>query len=195
MTFAPLETERLLIRDFTLADLDTQHRLNAEAFDSDNTVDQTREWLTWTIANYTALARLYQPPYGDRAITLKTTGEMVGSVGLVPAGVPWQVMPEFRAAGEAPHERVTSEFGLFWSMFKAHRGNGYAVEAARALIDFAFTKLNVRRIVATTEHKNANSQRVMEKLGMTLYRNPGSDPFWFNVVGVLNHPGEMGVSV
>ena len=72
---------------------------------------------------------------------------------------------------------------MFWATLKAHRGQGYATEAASAFMnDFIFGVLHARRAVATTEHDNVGSQRVMETIGMTLYRNPGPDPFWFNVV-------------
>src|SRR5690349_14389742 len=112
VSLAPLETERLTIREYTVPDLETHHRLMAEAFDSENTLEETQQWLDWTIANYRQLARLYQPPYGDYVIVLKATGETVGSVGLVPSGVPWGVLPECRAPGEAENMFVSSEFGL-----------------------------------------------------------------------------------
>jgi [ribosomal protein S5]-alanine N-acetyltransferase len=105
------------------------------------------------------------------------------------------VLPEFRAYGESAHELVTPEYGMFWATLNAHRGKGYAAEAARAFMnDFIFGVLNARRAIATTEHDNIGSQRVMEKIGMTLYRNPGPDPFWFNVVGVAYHPSLAGTS-
>lgn len=194
MSIAPLETERLMIREYTLADLDTHHRLMAEAFDSDNTLEATQQWLNWTIANYVALARLYQPPYGDYVIALKSSGEMIGSVGLVPTLIPWGTLPEFRADGETEYTFTSPELGLFWAVFKTHRGKNYAAEAAQAVIHFAFSNLNARRVVATTEFENVNSQRVMEKLGMSLHRNATGEPFWFKLVGVLNHPNWNGVS-
>jgi RimJ/RimL family protein N-acetyltransferase len=44
--------------------------------------------------------------------------------------------------------------------------NGYATEAASALLQRAFTVLNVHRVVATCDTRNVGSRRVMEKLGM-----------------------------
>jgi len=70
-----LTTARLTIRPFALADLDAIHRiLDVELADADlgsegaGTLEQRREWLEWSIANYAQLERLYQPPYGDRAV-------------------------------------------------------------------------------------------------------------------------------
>ncbi|MBX3064989.1 MAG: GNAT family N-acetyltransferase [Anaerolineae bacterium] len=188
MSLAPLSTERLLIREFTLADSEARRLLTEEAFGSAVSPEQNDLWLRWTVLNYGELAKLYQPPYGDYAITLKDTGELIGAVGLVPAGVPWGVFEHHRAAGEPYHELVSPEFGLFWAVFKAHQKKGYAAEAAQAVIDFVFKVIHARRIIATTEHENLASQGVMRKLGMTVEHNPGSDPFWFQVVGVLDNP-------
>ena len=69
------------------------------------------------------------------------------------------------------------------------QGRGYATEAARALISYAFDELDLRRIVATTEHENLRSVAVMRRLGMTIERNPEAEPHWFQTVGVLANPG------
>lgn len=173
------QTDRLLIREYTRDDLASRHALSVGAFNSTDTLDDTAQWLDWCVHNYRALARLYQPPYGDYAVVLPATGEVIGAVGLVPTLVPWGVFEAER------HERVSPEFGLFWAMLPDHWGKGYALEAVKPLVDFLFTTLQANRIVATTEADNVNSQRVMAKLGMTMYRNPTPDPFWFQVMGVL----------
>lgn len=189
MSLAPLQTERLLIREFALADSETRRLLNEEAFESVIPPDQNDLWMQWAVLNYGELAKMYQPPYGDYAITLKATGEVIGSVGLVPTIIPWAVLSEkYRELGETFHTFVTPEFGMFWAVFKQHQGQGYAAEAAQALVDFVFTAIRARRIVATTEHSNLASQGVMRKIGMTVERNPGTEPFWFQVVGVLDNP-------
>jgi RimJ/RimL family protein N-acetyltransferase len=74
-----------------------------------------------------------------------------------------------------------------WAVLPELWGNGYAPEIARALIEALFTQFNLKRIIATTEHDNIASQRVMEKVGMQLERNPFPDPFWFQVVGILQN--------
>lgn len=45
-------------------------------------------------------------------------------------------------------------------------GQGYATEAARALVDLAFGELGVRRVWAQLEPENTRSARVCERLGM-----------------------------
>jgi RimJ/RimL family protein N-acetyltransferase len=47
-----------------------------------------------------------------------------------------------------------------------HQGNGYAAEAARALLRWAFEEVGFHRIYGRYEPRNVASSRVMEKLGM-----------------------------
>ena len=60
--------------------------------------------------------------------------------------------------------------------------------AGQALIDFAFHRLRVIRIIATTEYENEASQAVMRKLGMRVYRNPQPTPFWMQLAGISPCP-------
>lgn len=60
-----------------------------------------------------------------------------------------------------------------------------AAEAGGALADYALGQIGLWRIVATTDYDNLASQRVMHKLGMALHRNPGGEPPYLQVVGVL----------
>ena len=180
-----LNTPRLHIRPLTMDDLDCVHTILNACF-GESPLEERRDWLEWTVRNTAALANLHQPPYGERGITLKATGELIGAVGLVPAFGPFQCLPSFRKNGE-PEDRFNQpEFGLFWAVAPTHQCNGYATEAAQAMIDITFKDMGIRRIIATTEYENEGSQAVMRKLGMTLEQNPTQgEPFWFQVVGVL----------
>ncbi len=184
----PLETPRLLIREFRLDDLNTIHTILNACF-GESPLDERCEWLEWITRNYVALGRLYQPPYGDRAIVLKETGLLIGSVGFVPCLGPFQLLPSFRLNNQPESRFNQTELGLFWAIAPEHQRKGYASEAAQAMIDYAFNILNLRRIVATTEYDNLASQAVMRRLGMTIEQNPTpGDPPWFQVVGVLANP-------
>jgi ribosomal-protein-alanine N-acetyltransferase len=190
-----LETERLIIRPFTLHDLDDVHRLLdvdlvAADFGAGGalTREERQQWLQWTVMNYEALARLYQPPYGDRAVTLRQTGEVIGACGYVPCFAPFGQIPSLRAGSDKAAEHLNStEFGLFYALSPAYQKRGYATEAARALIDYAFGQLNLQRIVATTTYDNAASVGVMRKLGMRIEKNAYEEPQWFQVVGILDN--------
>ncbi len=182
-----LETDRLSIRPFALNDLDAIHTILSQAF-GEEALDQRREWLEWTIRNYSALAKLYQPPYGDRAIVLKASQAVVGVVGLVPALGPFDTLPFFRERTTTSSTGLfTAEMGLFWALGAQHQGHGYATEAARTLITYVFETLHMQRIVATTEYDNLRSTRVMQRLGMRIEHNPNPTPEWFQVVGILEN--------
>jgi RimJ/RimL family protein N-acetyltransferase len=183
-----LETQRLTIRPLVPDDLTDIHRILSECFPdprpSEESLAERREWLDWTMRNYVQLARLYQPPYGERAVVLRATGELIGAVGLVPCLAPFGQLPGF-AAPEYRSGQTTPEVGLFWAVSPDHQSKGYASEAARALIIFAFDTLHLAHIIATTEYDNQASQRVMEKIGMRLLGNPLPTPPYLQVVGWL----------
>lgn len=82
----------------------------------------------------------------EYAITLH--GEPIGSVGLHQPGEP--------------------ELG-YW-IAADHQGHGYATEAARAVLDRAFTQLGVAEVSANAAVDNVASQRVLTKLGFTYVR-------------------------
>ncbi len=187
----PLETERLCIRPLAMSDLHAIHQildLDLHFHDGDddaNLFAERTQWLEWTVRSYDALAKLYQLPYGERAVELRHTGELIGAVGYVPCYGPFGQLPSFRAAGEVGETLNTTELGLYWAIATAHQRKGYASEAAPALIDYAFTHLRLKRIIAQTEYTNAASQGVMRKLGMRVERNPYPDPPWFQITAVL----------
>jgi len=180
-----LDTARLHIRAFVLVDADTYSRLLDEAFGRGayGSSDEKRVVFEYQVAADAGMALLHQPPYGDRAIVLRDSGEVVGSVGFAPCLMPFGQLPSFEAT-----DRFTSEIGLFWALFPKHQGRGYATEAAAAMISYAFDELRLRRIVATTEHDNKRSLDVMRRLGMRLERNPQDEPHWLQTVGILDHP-------
>jgi RimJ/RimL family protein N-acetyltransferase len=76
----------------------------------------------------------------------------------------------------------TYEIG--WVFAEPYQGQGYATEAARALLTHGFETLGLHRVIATCQPENIASWRVMEKLGMRreghfrrcIYR--GEDRWW-----------------
>jgi len=81
------------------------------------------------------------------AVVEKASGQMIGH------------MPFHPWFGPATHE-------IGWVISCGHQGRGYATEAARVLMDFAFNTLRCHRVVATCQPENTPSWRVMERLGM-----------------------------
>ncbi len=190
MKMPVLETERLLIRPFALDDLDAIHQiLDLDAHMETQSRDERAKWLQWSVMNYEELARLWQPPYGDRAVILKQTNHLIGSAGLVPLLMPFGLLPYYQAFdGDSPDDHNFPEVGLFWAIATPHRRQGYAAEAGQALVDYAFASLNLRRIVATTDYDNEGSIGVMRRLGMRIERNPNpGQPPYLQVVGILEN--------
>ena len=217
-----LETERLLIRPFVIEDLAEVHQLldvelDAAILGTDKmeNLAERAEWLQWAALNHTQLAKLHQPPYGDRAIVLRSTGHLIGACGFVPCLNVFEQLPGFGSRQEhaetnfrqehagtnfrqedtgtgspqrPPGEsRYSTEFGLFYAISPAYQRQGYAFEAAQALVDYAFQHLHLLRVIAETDYDNLGSMGVMRKLGMRIEKNPYADPPWLQVVGVLEN--------
>ncbi len=185
----PIVTSRLRIRRFTLEDLDAVAPLHDDCF-GEAPREVRRMWLEWTMRNYVALEQLQQPPYGDYAIELRDGGEVIGAIGLVPSFGPFDRLPSLWCGSNSNPDLFRPEVGLFWAIAATHRRRGYASEAAAAMVAFAFNQLKLARIVATTEHDNAASIGVMQRIGMRIERNPLDEPAWFQTVGVLENPSK-----
>jgi ribosomal-protein-alanine N-acetyltransferase len=144
-----LETARLTLRPFTLADAGTVQRLAGTREVADTTrhipypyADGMAE--AWILSH----ADLHQQ---DRALTLgvmiREERRLCGAIGL-------------RLQAEDRHAELGYWIGV------ADWARGYCTEAARAIVDFGFEALDLHRIYATYFARNPASGRVMEKLGM-----------------------------
>jgi RimJ/RimL family protein N-acetyltransferase len=190
MLMPTLATERLIIRPCRMDDLEACHRLyldiewaDMKASDSEN-CDRRRKWLEWTVRNYEELARLKQPPYGERVVELKNNHDFAGLVGLVPLLAPFAQLACF--GGLRPEVApFSAEVGMFWAVRPTLQRRGIASEAGSAIIGYAFGVLKLGRILAGTEDDNAASIAVMRRLGMRIERNPHLVPEWFQIHGVL----------
>ena len=87
------------------------------------------------------------PRTGYTLALTESAGRPFGSVGLYRDG---------------PHH---AELGF--AVSRDRWGQGYATEAARAVLDFGFADLGLRRIYATCRRENVGSSRVLEKIGMS----------------------------
>jgi len=108
-------------------------------------------------------AKLNERGFGLWAVEAPGVASFIGYVGLAE--------PYFHA-----HFTPCVEIG--WRLAFDHWGQGFATEAARAVLDEAFGRLSLTEVVAYTSRQNGRSRRVMERLGM---RHSSSDDF--------DHPG------
>jgi RimJ/RimL family protein N-acetyltransferase len=145
-----LETERLLLRDWKRADWKdvqsyaTDPEVSRYMIWGPNSEAQTKEFIE------TAIDVAYSKPRRgyELAIVWKETESIIGGFGL-------QIMGK---------ESATAMIG--YVLHRQHWGRGVVTEAARGMMTFGFTKLNLHRIYATCDTENVGSYRVMEKLGM-----------------------------
>ena len=72
------------------------------------------------------------------------------------------------------HSKDRSYATLGWIINKAYRNRGYAVEAASALLDFAFENLGIEKVYAQCDVKNLASFAVMRKIGMKCIDDKGT---------------------
>ena len=87
--------------------------------------------------------------YGLFALEEKATGTLVGRAGIFePEGWPG--------------------FELGWMLRRASWGQGYATEAARRVMRYAFTDLDRKHLISLIREANTRSIRVAERLGQTL---------------------------
>lgn len=151
-----LETERLVLRRLTEADVDN-------LFDLDSDPDVMRFINGGIPTPREAIEQDFLPAflrydergdgYGFYAAIEKSSGEFLG----------WF---HFRPPEGSPPDEPELGYRLRASAW----GKGYGSEGARALIRKGFTEMRVRRVVASTYQENIGSRRVMEKAGMTLAR-------------------------
>lgn len=187
----PLATERLVIRPLAMSDLEDVYRLLDVSQTGPEQWQARVDWLQWTVLGYEQLASLHQPPLGERAITLRNSGELVGLAGYTPVFDALPQIPALAPPGGMLRAVNACELGLYYHVAPAWRRRGIAQEAAQALIDFAFAQLHVWRIVATTTYDNEGSQAVMRRLGMAILSNPHPEPFHLQIVGVRYNPAVL----
>jgi RimJ/RimL family protein N-acetyltransferase len=151
-----IRTDRLLLRPLSAADTEALAAINADPEVMRYIGDGAARTPEQTAA-YTAKAAAHwdEHGWGAFALTEHATGELVGLAMLaVPAFLP-EILP-------------ATELG--WRVKRDRWGRGYAPEAARAVMGFAFGELGLDRVVSCVHSANAASIRVAEKLGMTLER-------------------------
>jgi len=184
-----LETKQLVIRPFQAEDLDDLITILDVQLENHWPATQRERYIQWSELNVAMHVELHQPPFGDRAITLKSDGTLIGACGLAPTLAPMGLLTSCEALGETPETALTTiETGLYYALSFRQQGKGYASEAAKALVDFSFETLRLARIIATTDYDNTPSQRVMQRVGMRLEKNRFEQPFWWQVVGILENP-------
>ena len=144
-------TERLRLRDFVLNDW-----ADVLAYQQDPRYLQFYHWINRTEPEVRRFVQMFveqqrqQPRYQFQlAITLRGQETLIGNCGI---------------RLEGPEEEIAD---IGYELDPKHWGNGYATEAATAVLDFGFDRLDLHRVWAHCIAENVASVRVLQKLGMT----------------------------
>lgn len=149
-----LETERLLLRHLVIDDLDELFALYRDPEirkyfpEGVLTLEETKEELEWHMHGHPR-----HPELGLWATIHKETGKFIGRCGLLP----WNI-----------DEKLEVE--IAYLLDKSFWGQGLATEAANGLLKYGFETLHLSRLICLIDPNNIASQRVAERIGMTLER-------------------------
>jgi ribosomal-protein-alanine N-acetyltransferase len=155
-----LETSRLILRPFTLSDIDEAYTIlegHPDVWKYDPGFSRTKLQRANLIKKY-ALSN-DENGCGNLAATLKSTGALIGSIGL----------QSYRLAPEPPD---AVEVELFYKLGRDFWGKGYAFEACQAVISFAFNRLHLQHLKTATNCENYPSIRLLQRLGFRFYSQP-----------------------
>jgi ribosomal-protein-alanine N-acetyltransferase len=169
-----LETERLILRNLTMGDLDALAALYADAEvrryfpEGTLTREETREELEWIIDVYYG-----RYGYGLWATVERETGALIGRCGLLP----WKIVPGrngesgLDGADEYPDGETDVEVEVAYLLGSDHWGRGLGTEAAMAIADHAFNRLHLVRLICLFDPENLRSRKVAENVGFAYERD------------------------
>ena len=144
-----IETKRLILRRFTMGDLQDIH-----AFSSDPVLSRHLNGFPGPtiddVQSYIEMQNSYAPGELDKCfdlgIHLREENKIIGLITLV--------------------QRAHFQGEIGFALNPAHQRQGYAVEAVRAAMAYGFTTLEMHRIFAKTERNNIRSWLLLEGVGM-----------------------------
>jgi RimJ/RimL family protein N-acetyltransferase len=158
-----LVTERLVLRRFTLGDVDGLFALDGDPAVMrylDSRIKSRAEIEAEVLPRFLDCYARYRD-YGHFAADARDGGEFIGWFAMQPV-VPSADWMEYWA--DAPEPARTASLG--YRLRRGAWGRGYATEGARALVRRAFAELGVEEVVATTMAVNTGSRAVLEKAGL-----------------------------
>jgi RimJ/RimL family protein N-acetyltransferase len=146
-----LPTERLVLRGWTDAD-----KAPFAAMNADTRVMELFPTVLTAVESDALVARMMEAfrevGFGLWAVERRSDRALLGFVGLA--------APAWEAA-------FTPCVEIGWRLAFDAWGRGYATEAARTVLEFAFDRLRLTHVVSFTTVGNRRSRAVMERLGMS----------------------------
>ncbi|MGB1102692.1 MAG: GNAT family N-acetyltransferase [Crocinitomicaceae bacterium] len=143
-----IETERLLIRPFTLDDIPASYEMNLDAevskYTDDGGVVSLEEMERRIVED--VLGDYNKHGFGRLVVELKAEKKFIGFTGL-------------------KYLADLDEVDLGYRFMKKYWGKGYATESGKACLKFGFETLGLDKIIAMVLPENEGSIHVLEKLG------------------------------
>jgi len=153
MTFH-IETERLLLRELRLTDLDGMFELDSDpevhkylGNKPVKTIDESQKILESVLTQYK------ERGIGRFAVIEKSSGDFVGWSGL-------RLNTEYNMNG------LTKYYDVGYRLIKRYWGKGYATESGKVSVEYAFKTMKLPEIFATTELGNQASHNALLKIGL-----------------------------
>jgi [ribosomal protein S5]-alanine N-acetyltransferase len=146
----PIQTPRLLLREFTADDENDVHEYGSDVVVAryvdwgPNTPAQTRNRISYHLEEQLTWPR----DEVSLAVELRTERKVIGTIRL----------------SVIDKQTRTADFG--YVINRRYWNQGYASEAACAILRAAFETLSLHRLWATCDTRNVGSWRVLEKAGM-----------------------------
>lgn len=147
-----LESERLILRHLTFDDIDAVLAVIGDPktmkfYPQKFTREDAERWVTKSQERYR------RDGYGLFAVVLKSNGRVIGNCGLMRQDIESESLIE-----------------VGYHFRRDHWGRGYATEAARACMTYAFQNLAAEKVVSFILPENLPSRRVAERNGMAVER-------------------------
>lgn len=148
-----LETKRLVIRHLTEADADFVLELLNEPSFIRNIADRGIRTIAdaRTYIQNVPVASYIQNGFGMFAVELKEIGIPIGMCGLI-------------------HRDILPDVDIGYALLERYWNQGYASEAAAAVLDYGYKVIGLKRIVAITALDNDASAKVLERIGFQFDR-------------------------
>jgi len=160
-----LKTERLLLRPFTMDDVE-------DVLEYINDLEWAEYQVNIPSAPYTRkdvetlVAMFSNPSYWEKGHPgLPSTGNGAGLLQIFAVVFEGKVIGEI-ALNQRDEDRPNERVELAYSLSRQHWGKGLATEAARAVMNWAFQTYSFNRLYSWCDPRNIGSWRVLEKLGM-----------------------------
>lgn len=157
-----IETDRLILRDLKEEDLPVliEYFTDPKARRNILSTQSNEAFVKWYLEAASLLSRQEPRRFYALAVTLKSTGEVIGSCDL------WG----------ADSDSVQAKIG--WHIGSNYSGKGYATEAAGQLLSVGFEANDMMSIYADCFAHNKAAIRVMEKIEMTRHRSNRLFSWW-----------------